>query len=99
MFGSVITSPRGSLSPLQALNLAKVYLENAFKETDANIMLVLCHDTEVSLLQARRGAKHAKDNAVQEMVAATYVDFGKFLYRRGHHGEAQTIFTKAQKLG
>ncbi|KAG0231582.1 hypothetical protein BGX31_005478, partial [Mortierella sp. GBA43] len=99
MFGSVITSPQGSLSPLQALNLAKVYLENAFKETDANIMLVLCHDTEVSLLQARRGAKRAKDNAVQDMVAATYVDFGKFLYRRGHHGEAQTIFTKAQKLG
>jgi hypothetical protein len=62
-------------------------------------MLVLCHDTEVSLLQARRAAKHAKDNAVSDGVAIAYIDLGKFLYSRGHHTEAQASFKKAQKLG
>ncbi|KAG0245111.1 hypothetical protein BGX31_007955 [Mortierella sp. GBA43] len=99
IFGSIVASPRGSLSPLQALNLAKVYLENARKETDGTIMLVLCHDTEVSLLQARRAAKHAKDNAVSDGVAVAYIDLGKFLYSRGRHTEAQASFKKAQKLG
>lgn len=99
MFGGIITSPRGSLSPQQALDLARVYLEYACKATDAKIALVLCHDTEVSLSQAKRTAKHAKDNTVNDGVATAYIDLGKLLHSRSYHNEAQASFKKAQKLG
>lgn len=97
VFGGIITSPRSGLSPLQALELARVYLENACKVTDANITLVLCHDTEVSLSQAKRAAKHIEDNAVHDGIAAAYIDLGNLLYIRGHHREAQASFKKARR--
>jgi uncharacterized protein HemY len=74
-------------------------LDNACGAADVNITLVLCHDTEVSLTQAKRSAKHSEDSILHEGVANTYVDLGNLLYSRGHYGEAQTSFKKAQKLG
>jgi hypothetical protein len=47
MFGSIVPSPRGSLLLQQALDLANIYLENAFNAKDSEIALVLCHDTEM----------------------------------------------------
>jgi hypothetical protein len=99
MFGTIISSPRGSLSPKQALELAKVYLENASNATDPDITLVLCHDTEVSLFQAKKAVKHTKDQIVVEGIATAYVDLGKLLERRGHGNEAQASYKKAGKLG
>jgi hypothetical protein len=99
VFGGIVTSPRGTLSPSQALELARVYLENANQMEDAKISLVLCHDTEVSLSQAKRTAKHANDPTLKEGIANAYIGLGKLLHDRGHHVEAQTSFKKAQKLG
>jgi len=99
VFGGIVTSPRGTLSPLQALELARVYLENANRMTDAKISLVLCHDTEVSLSQARRAAKYADDPSLKEGTATAYIGLGQLLHNRGHHVEAHTSFKKAQKLG
>lgn len=99
VFSSIIASPRGVLSPMQALELAGIYLENACKASDANITLVLCHDTEVSLSQAKKAAKRAKNNTVSDRIATAYIDLGNLLYTRGHHGEAKASFMKAHKLG
>jgi hypothetical protein len=99
VFGGIVTSPRSVLSPLQALELARIYLENAGNTTDVNINLVLCHDTEVALSHAKRAAKHTEDQTVSEGIATTYIDLGNLLYTRGHHGEARVSFKKARKLG
>ena len=99
MFDGIVTSPRGTLSPSQALELARVYLDNASQVKDAKISLVLCHDTEVSLSQAKRAAKHTDDPTLKEKVATAYIGLGNLLHGRGHHVEAQTSYKKAQKLG
>ncbi|KAG0218564.1 hypothetical protein BGX31_011571, partial [Mortierella sp. GBA43] len=98
-FGDIIASPRSTLSAVQALDLAKIYLENARNATDTKITLVLCHDTEVSLSQAKKAAKHFKDNTIRDVIAATYTDLGEVLFDRSYHSEAQATFEKAQKLG
>jgi hypothetical protein len=99
VFGGIVKSPRGDLSTQQALDLAKLYLDNACKTRDPDIALVLCHDTEVSLSDAKRPTRRAEDVAVRKRIGAVYLDLGKLLYSRGHHGEAQASFKKAEKLG
>lgn len=94
-----VTSPRNSLSPLQAFELARIYLQNAYNATDANITFVLCHDTEVSLSQVKKAAKQAKDNVMLDRIATAYVNLGNLLDSRGYQDEAKTSFKKAQKLG
>jgi len=84
---------------MQALDLARVYLENARQMTDVKLSLVLCHDTEVSLSQAKRAAKHADNPTLKEGIATAYIDLGRLLYDRDHHVEAQTSYKKAHKLG
>ena len=68
-FGSIISSPRGSLSLHQVLDLANIYLENARKTLDPNVALVLCHDTEVSLSHVKRAAKNTEDKAMREGIS------------------------------
>ena len=99
VFGSIVSSPRGSLSPQKALELANVYLETAFNATDSEIALVLCHDTEVSLSQARKSVKHDKIQTVTKGIATAYIGLGKLLESRGHVGGAEASFKKAEKLG
>ena len=99
IFGGIVSSPRGSLSPKKALELANLYLETAFNATDSDITLVLCYDTEVSLSQARRSVKHDRDPTVTKGIATAYVGLGKLLESRGHVGGAQASFKKAEKLG
>ncbi|KAG0218563.1 hypothetical protein BGX31_011570 [Mortierella sp. GBA43] len=99
MFSSIVASPRSTLSPQQALELAKVYLENARNARDIKISLVLCHDTEVSLYQAKKAVKGTKDNAVQDGIATTYTDLGVLLHGLDCQREAKASFEKAQKLG
>ena len=94
-----MSSPRAYLSAHQALELANVYLENANNANDADISLVLCHDTEVSLSQAKKAVKRSENQAVVSGIAAAYIDLGKLLERRGHGTEAQVSFKKAEKLG
>ncbi|KAF9344458.1 hypothetical protein BGX34_005652, partial [Mortierella sp. NVP85] len=99
VFGNIVSSPRANLSGRQALELANVYLENASTAADADISLVLCHDTEVSLYQAKKAIKHAENQSLVEGIATTYFGLGKLLERRGHSAGAQASFKKAEKLG
>jgi len=97
MFGSIVSSPRGSLSSQKALELANVYLETAFNAVDSDIALVLCHDTEVSLFQAKKSVKNDKSPTVTKGIANAYIGLGKLLESRGHVGGAQASFRKAEK--
>ncbi|KAK3824987.1 MAG: WD40-repeat-containing domain protein [Benniella sp.] len=99
VFGGIVTSPRSSLSTQQALELARVYLENACRAKDADIILVLCHDTEVSLSQAKRSAKHSDNQVERKRIGTVYIQLGKVLHNQGHSKEAQTSYKKAEKLG
>jgi len=98
VFGSIISFPRGTLSPQQALKLANVYLDNAYNENDSDIALVLCHDTEISLSQARKTVRHAEDQSVIGQIAIAYMDLGNLLESQGHPNEANVSYKKAMKL-
>ena len=98
-FGHIVLSPRGSLSPEQALALANIYLENAFNADDSDIALVLCHDTEVSLYQAKKLAKHDKNQTVAKGIATSYISLGKLLESLGREKGAEASCKQAQKLG
>jgi len=99
LLGSIVSSPRASLLPLQLLELANIYLEDASNTTDSEIALVLCHDTELSLSQARKSSKHDKNQAMIDGIAAAYISLGKLLESRGHVTEAEASFKKAESLG
>jgi hypothetical protein len=99
LFGGIISSPRDILTPVQALELANVYLENAFKATDPYVALILGHDTEVSLSQAKGASKRYELQVVREGVATAYVKLGKLLDTHGRHDEAQACYKKGEKHG
>jgi len=98
-FGSIVSSPRGSLSPQQALELANLYLGNACNAKDPDIALVLCHDTEVSLSQAKKAIRRSGNQAVLGGIASAYISLGKLLEKRGLGSEARVSYKKAEKLG
>jgi len=95
----VFAGPRGSLSSQQTLELANIYLEGAFNTIDSDIALVLCHDTEVSLSQAKKSAKHDKNPTVTGEIATAYIGLGKLLESLHQVSGAQANFKKAEKLG
>src|ERR1041384_3047053 len=97
VFGSIISSPRGNLSLHQILDLANIYLENASKSTDADIVLVLCHDTEVSLSQVKKAVKHKEDGEMIEEIIAIYIGLGDLLASKGHRDEAQAFYKTSEK--
>jgi hypothetical protein len=99
IFGLVTSSPRGDLSLQQSLELANVYLDYAEKTRDSVIAKVLCHDAEVSLFQAKKGAKHAEDKALQQGIGVAYIGLGKLLDKQRLSKEAKAIYKKAEKLG
>jgi hypothetical protein len=99
VFGHIVSSPRGSLSLKQSLDLANIFLENANREQDPDLVLVLCHEAEVSLSQTKKTAKYAEDQTMRHGIAATYVGLGRLLASRGYQKEAQGIYKKAEKLG
>jgi len=99
MVNSIVSSPRGVLSPQQALRLANVYLENACNADDADIALVLCHDTEVSLSNAKKTARRIDDQSVIKEIGTAYMDLGDLLNIRGCPNEAKISYMKAEKLG
>ncbi|KAI8355279.1 hypothetical protein B0O80DRAFT_425789 [Mortierella sp. GBAus27b] len=97
LFGHIISSPRGHLSLRQTLRLINVYLENASKEQDPDVAMVLCHDTEVSLSQAKKLAKRSKNQAVHKDIGAAYKELGKVLESKGYGIEARASYQKAEK--
>jgi hypothetical protein len=99
VFGNIVSSPRGSLLPQKALDLANIYLENAFNANDSDIALVLCHDTEVSLHQAKKHVKRDENRTVAEGIATAYIGLGKLLESLHQVKGAQASFKEADKLG
>jgi len=99
VFGSIISSPRRSLSLQQVLDIANTYLENARNATDPAIALVFCHDTEISLSQVKRAAKHISDKAMRERIATAYVTLGDLLNSKHHKDEARAFYKKSEKWG
>jgi hypothetical protein len=100
VLNGIVSSPRANISPQKSLELANVYLENATKATDSELTLVLCHDTEVSLSQAKRVvANNSDDKTVREGIVSAYISLGKLLHTRGHFREAQASYKKAEKMG
>ncbi|KAF9347914.1 hypothetical protein BGX34_002811, partial [Mortierella sp. NVP85] len=98
---NIVSSPRGILSPQQALKLANVYLENAStcNPDDRNIALVLCHDTEMSLSHAKKSIRRPEDQYMNMEIATAYMDLGNLLESQGHLNEAKASYKKAGKLG
>ncbi|KAG0239060.1 hypothetical protein BGX31_003033, partial [Mortierella sp. GBA43] len=103
---SIVPAPKGSLSLHQALELCNVFLDGAFKTTDRNIALLLCHDAEVALFQAKSADKklpeHLKDARYQILrngIAAAYIDLGKLLELQGYGDEGDLIRKKSEKWG
>ncbi|KAI8345459.1 hypothetical protein B0O80DRAFT_491768 [Mortierella sp. GBAus27b] len=99
VFGHIVSSSRGSLSFRQSLDLANFFLEIAGKAQDRDIALVLCHETEVTLFQAKKSAKRSDDQSVQHGIAIAYIGLGKVLDSHEHRNEAQAIYKKAEKMG
>jgi hypothetical protein len=106
VFGIVTPSHLSVLSLQQALELSNIYLENAYRATDRKITLVLCHEAEVALSQAKSANKkypaHPDDTnhqALREGVAIAYIDLGKLMEKRGYQDEAKAICRKAEKWG
>jgi hypothetical protein len=106
VFRNTVPSHLSTLSLKQALELSNIYLENAYRTTDNDIALVLCHEAEVALSQTKNANKkypvRPNDDghqALREGVAAAYIDLGKLLGRRGYQDEAQAVCKKAEKWG
>lgn len=98
IFGIVTPSLRGNLSLQQSLELANAYLECAGKVHDRGVALVMCYDTEVSLLYAKKDAKHAKDRSVRHGIANAYIKLARVLEGQGCGTESKAIYKKAEKL-
>ncbi|KAG0222414.1 hypothetical protein BGX31_009166, partial [Mortierella sp. GBA43] len=99
VFGTIISSPRASLSLHQILQVANAYLDNARNTIDPTVALVFCHDTEVSLTQLKKAAKHTDDKAARGQVADIYFGLGELLDGYGHQEDALAFYKKSEKWG
>ncbi|KAF9354086.1 hypothetical protein BGX34_011228 [Mortierella sp. NVP85] len=106
VFGSVVPSHLSTLSIKQALELSSLYLENAYKAVDHDIALVLCHEAEAALSQAKSASKklHIQPGDIEyqsmrDGIATAYVDLYKLLERQGHPDVAHAISKKGAKWG
>jgi hypothetical protein len=99
VFGGISSSPRSTLSPQQAIELANLYLMNARNATDSDIALVLCHDTAITLSHAKKVAKSGESPTVTDKIATAYIDLGRMLESHGNINGAQAVYKKAGKLG
>lgn len=102
----IVPTPKEALSLRQALELSNIYLENAYRATDHDVALVLCHDAEFALTQAKNANKKhpiqpgdAEYQSLRGGVAAAYIDLGKLLEKQGFQAVAQAICKKAEKWG
>ncbi|KAF9344557.1 hypothetical protein BGX34_005551, partial [Mortierella sp. NVP85] len=99
MFDSAAPFSGGLSTPQQFLNLANLYLEQAFSTSDPGIALELCRNAKDSLSKAKKTVKNGHNQAVVEGIANAYIGLGKFLESCGHADGAKAIFKKAEKLG
>ncbi|KAI8348182.1 hypothetical protein B0O80DRAFT_532465, partial [Mortierella sp. GBAus27b] len=104
MLFRIVPSPKGALSLRQVLQLTDMYLENASKTDDHDIVLVLCQHAEVALSEAKSTFKKAssssnpEDQVLSKSVATAYYRLGKLLENQDYHDQAQEFFKKSKKL-
>ncbi|KAG0221100.1 hypothetical protein BGX31_010189, partial [Mortierella sp. GBA43] len=105
MLHRTVPSPKGTLSLHEVLQLTDVYLENASRANSNNVALVLCHNAEVALTQAKTPSKKesiasdADEQVLREKIAAAYYNLGKLLESHGYKDEAEAFFKKCKKWG
>lgn len=107
LFRSIVPLPRGTLSPHQVVQLTNVYLENAHKSNDHDVALVLCHNAEAVLSQAKGTTRKSfasaspdtEDQTMHEIIATAYFNLGKLLENQGHGDEAKAFYKKSEKWG
>jgi tetratricopeptide (TPR) repeat protein len=106
MLYRTVPSPKGALSPHEILRLAEIYLENASKEENPNVSLVLCYNAEVALSQAKSSSRKSSNSAfdpdeqaIRDKMAAAYYRLGKLLENNGHRDEAAAFYKKCKKWG
>jgi len=99
VFGNVLSSSGGNFTPQELLDLANVYLEQAFSANNPNIALELCRSAVDSLSKAKKTANNAHNQTLVQGIAYAYIGSGKLLESRGHVDWAKAIFKKAEKLG
>jgi hypothetical protein len=103
---TIVPAFKGALSLRQALELCNAYLDCAFNTTDRDIALLLCHDADLALSQAKSAEKrfpnHLKDNSYltwRRGIATAYIDLGKLLELQGYGDEASLMCKKTEKWG
>ncbi|KAG0311377.1 hypothetical protein BGZ99_010217, partial [Dissophora globulifera] len=106
MLHNPFSSSQSTLSPQQALRLARCYLENAHKFEDSGIALALCDDAKAALSRtktvAKKGVKpllSAEDQALHNGIAAAYFEHGSLLERMDRIEMAHISYKKAEKWG
>ncbi|KAG0295633.1 hypothetical protein BGZ98_001319 [Dissophora globulifera] len=106
MLHSPFSSTQSTLSPHQALRLAKFYLENAHKFEDSEIALALCDDARAALSRTKTFAKKGlkplqsvEDQALRNGIAAAYFEHGSLLERLDRIEMATISYKKAEKWG
>jgi hypothetical protein len=76
-----------------------MYLEKAWDESDSDIALVLYRETELSLVQAKKAAKHENNQAIMNGIGDAFINLSRLLEVRNRGSEADVIRKKAEKLG
>jgi hypothetical protein len=106
MFRSGASSLRNHLSPQQSLELANLYLENAHRTKDPEIVLEWCSVTEAELFRTKGASKKAlsppmqDDNrALREGMATALSNLGKLQDSLGQSEKAQASYRRAEQWG
>ncbi|KAK3814083.1 MAG: WD40-repeat-containing domain protein [Benniella sp.] len=99
VLGGAFSSSREEFSLQKILELANSYLENAYKSTDPETILALCHDAETSLSQAEEVANITGDESMNGLIATLYNGLGELLDRQGLRDEAAAFRKKFGKQG
>jgi hypothetical protein len=97
-FGITVVPTLGYLSSYQALKLANMYLDHACNECDPAVALVLCHEVEVSLVQAKKAARQDSHVSKGE-IGTAFISLSQLLEDMNHHSEAEDIRKKGEKYG
>lgn len=105
MVFDVVPAHRSSLTLQQVLDLCNIYLDNASRTEDRSVALVLCHDAEIALNQAKKASKkHPSPNdvehqALRDKVATAYTKLGKLMDDHELQDKAKIFYKKTEKWG
>ncbi|KAI8363745.1 hypothetical protein B0O80DRAFT_421434 [Mortierella sp. GBAus27b] len=106
VFHSATLSSRTTLSLQQSLELANLYLGNAQKTKDPEVVLELCNVTESVLSRTKRATKKPlspnmqdEDRALGDEIAVAFSNLAKLQESLGQSEKAQASYKKAAQRG